>query len=776
MHAPGSPGLSPTWCSSAKDMVGCALGPSRLWFTIGHGIVNEVYYPRADIPQIRDLGFIVADGSGFCVEVKRLQQYRVKLPAPGIPAIEIVHTHARFVLRIRVAPDAERDVLLLEVALSGDETLRPYVLLAPHLGGSGRDNTAEAAQYRGRRFLWARQGPYALALAAADTKQLDAMGRSSAGYVGTSDGWQDFAHHGRMTWAHDCAGPGNVALTGELPRCATLALGFGSSCESAATLAASALAQPFSAVWEQQVADWRDWHGRLTLPKELPAPLHAHLSMSAMVLRVHQDKTYPGAMVASLSVPWGNGRDDIGGYHLVWPRDLVESAGALLAIGATAEVRDVLRYLVATQQADGHWSQNQWLGGKPYWHGNQLDETAFPVLLASAMFDRNELDGMEVKEMVRRALSQIASMGPASDQDRWEEDAGINAFTLAVCIAALVCGARFLDEAARNFALLLADYWNSRIEEWTTATDTELARSSGVPRHYIRIAPAGVGIRDADLTLVLPIRNHERDPSVAADEQVSVDFLQLVRFGLRDAHDPLVIDTLKIVDRELKCETPYGPAWHRFTGDGYGELADGSGFAGAGQGRAWPLLSGERGHYVVAAGGDPLPFLQSMAAMTGTAGLMPEQVWDAEPLPTRNLFPGKPTGAAMPLVWSHAEFIKLAASRELRYPFDRPPPVWLRYGGQRPVVDYTIWTKQVPVRAMVAGHTLHLCLPERAQVHIGHNDWCDVSDLVTTDTGLGVHVVTFGTGRLKPGDCINFTMLWLDSSKWQDVDYAVRLA
>ena len=57
--APGAPGLAPTWCSSAKEMVGCSLGSSRLWFTIGGGIVNEVYYPRVDLPQIRDLGFIV---------------------------------------------------------------------------------------------------------------------------------------------------------------------------------------------------------------------------------------------------------------------------------------------------------------------------------------------------------------------------------------------------------------------------------------------------------------------------------------------------------------------------------------------------------------------------------------------------------------------------------------------------------------------------------------------------------------------------------------------
>lgn len=112
--APGQPGISPTWCSSAKEMVGCALGPSRVWFTIGGGIVNEVFYPRIDIPQIRDLGFIVADDQGFWVEVKRLDRHQL-IWADGIPAIEILHQHDRFELRLRIAPEPRRDVLLIEL-------------------------------------------------------------------------------------------------------------------------------------------------------------------------------------------------------------------------------------------------------------------------------------------------------------------------------------------------------------------------------------------------------------------------------------------------------------------------------------------------------------------------------------------------------------------------------------------------------------------------------------------------------------------------------------
>src|SRR5512139_3285607 len=147
MHASGHPGVAPTWTSSAKDIVGCALGSARVWFTVGHGILNEVYYPRADIPQIRDLGLIVADGRGFWAEVKRLDAYRISVPAAGIPALEIVHEHPRFELRLRIAADPQRDAVMVELALDGDDGLRPYALLAPHLGGTGSANRAQATTY-----------------------------------------------------------------------------------------------------------------------------------------------------------------------------------------------------------------------------------------------------------------------------------------------------------------------------------------------------------------------------------------------------------------------------------------------------------------------------------------------------------------------------------------------------------------------------------------------------------------------------------------------------
>ena len=760
-QAPGAPGIDPTWSSSAKEMVGCSLGSSRVWFTIGGGILNEVYYPRVDLPQIRDLGFLVADGAGFWVEVKRLEQHTIALAASGVPAVTIVHRHQRFELTVRVVPCALRDVLLVKLDLHGDPALKLYALLAPHLGGTGHANLAEVASLRGRTMLWAEQGPFGLALAAVDEHQADAWRRASAGYVGASDGWQDFARNGAMSWEYGSAGPGNVALIGELPASATLALGFGSSKESAATLAVSALLEPFEHSWQRQVQEWSAWHehraSRMHLRPRIITELFDELRTSAMVLRVHQDKTYLGTMVASLSIPWGNTRDEIGGYHLVWPRDLVECAGALLAFGAESEARNTLRYLIATQQADGHWNQNQWVGGKSYWTGLQLDETAFPVLLAVALAERNALDGIEIADMVQRALSYIVRNGPATDQDRWEEDAGLNAFTLAVCVAALVCGAAHLPPAAGELACAVADYWNARIEDWLTAGNTELARRHGVEAYYVRVAPEAIISDPSAIDWALPIRNWRIDPHMRASQQVGVDFLQLVRFGLRAAEDPLILASVRLADELLKADLPTGPSWYRYTSDGYGEHEDGSAFDGSGRGRPWPLLSGERGHYEVSAGGDGMPYLRTMAATASMGGMLPEQVWDGTSVPQLGLFTGHATGSAMPLAWAHAEFIKLAASIEVGRPYDRPQAIWDRYAGRRPPVTRAVWTERAPINQVPTAVPVLIGLRAPGRILWTSDAWRSSHALETADGGLGLHVAQLSTSGLRPGARLELT-------------------
>jgi glucoamylase len=774
MKAPQAVPSHPTWAHAGKDMVGTSLGSSRLWFTVAEGIVTEVYYPRIDIPQIRDLGFIIADDRGFWVELRRLNNYEVSLPKPGVPAVTVVHQHPRFTFTLKICPSQQRDTLLLHFHLEGDEGLRPYALLSARLGGDAENNLASVGKHNGRTVLMAEQGPFGLALVAGAKDGSDAWRRCSVGFFNSSDGWQDFDRHGRMTWQYDSAGPGAVSLMGELPNQATLALGLGTSPGAAATLALSSLMEDFSTAWDRQCRVWESWLDNCRFP-DLPGHLRELLTLSGMVLKVHQDRTYTGAAVASLAIPWGESSESRGGYHLVWCRDLVETAGALLAMGALEDARDVLRYLIATQQADGHWLQNQWLGGAPFWQGIQLDEAAFPILLASALHERGALDGIPVTDMVRRALSFIAREGPTTGQDRWEEDPGVNTFTLAVAIAALVEGSTFLDGVARKFALLLADIWNARLDDWTVAKDTPLAQRLGVAGYYIRTAPADALVHDGAQAEHILIKNRALDPDLPADEQIGTDFLQLVRYGLRRPDDPLILDSLKVVDQLLKTDTPTGPVWHRYNGDGYGEHNDGSAFNGTGRGRGWPLLAGERGHYALLAGDDPLPYLKTMAAMTGSAGLLPEQVWDWNPIPEHHLAPGKPSGSAMPLVWAHGEFIKLCYSRALAYPVDRPVATWNRYKGERPEISHTIWGPRYRPRRVRSGNQFTIALRAPAHVHWGINGWKTVRDSETSETGLGIYTVDLPLAGLNVGETVQFTFYWLDRKTWEGRDYEVQI-
>ncbi len=799
--APGAPGIPPTWSSSDKDAVGTSHYASRVWFTVGHGILNEVYWPHVDRPQVRDLGFIVADDAGFWSEVKRDAGHVVRHEEPGVPAITAVHTHPAYELTLRICADDHADVVRIEARLEdrrdpedpvrAAHPLRLYPLLAPHLGFGGDEGRAWAGSHKGRAMLFAQHGPWVLALAS-DPAPL----RQSVGHVGTSDGWQDFAANGRMTWAYDRTGAGNVAGMTELQLddgVAQLALAFGARYEEAALEAAAALAGHFQSAWEEYIANWHGFVRTIAEPPEDLSPEHRDLYLtSASVLRSLQDRTEPGATVASLSIPWGNARNDLGGYHLVWARDLVESAGAFVALGAVATARRTVAYLVASQEPDGHWAQNQWVDGVPYWNGLQLDEAAYPILLAGAvrggashMHGRtgphaaafeNLLTELALSLMLARAARFIARTGPATGEDRWEEDAGLAPSTLAPVVAALVVAAGYLPEPAAAYCLELADDWNASIEDWTYARGTRLAREHGVDGYYVRVASPDV-LAGAPISTPVPVRNRPPDASlVPADELVGTDFLALVRFGLRLPDDPRIVSSLAVVDALLRTETPSGPVWHRYTGDGYGEHEDGSAYDGTGIGRGWPLLVGERGHYEVDAGRDARPYLEAIRRMASGGGMLPEQVWDTAPIPERGLLPGRPSGSAMPLAWAHAEYVKLVRSIALGHAIDRPEAAWQRYRGRVPAATRATWRFTAPRPSMRAGRTLRLELMAPARVHFSLDGGHAWSDLDARDTGLGVWVADVpGSERLSPGQAVDFTFWWPGAERWEGRNMRVEV-
>ena len=765
-EAPSGPtNVAATWASSAKDLVTTALGASRIWASLGHGILNEVYWPSTGTPQIRDMGFIVSGPFGWS-EVKRVNHYTVTAPAPDIPLPIVVHEGASgaYQLTLEVVPDPARDTLMVRYALVG-EGCQVFVLLAPRLGAQSGDNQAWAGE-----MLMAEGGGQWLCLAGSHGFQ-----RSSAGHVGTSDGWQDFDRNGRMNWEYGHAGPGNVALMAELASpSGALALSFAGTQEGAATLAKSSLAVGFAAVQAEALAGWTAWAAKVqTLPKRKLAPaLVAQARRSAAVIKIHEDRTFPGAVVASLSVPWGNARNDLGGYHLVWARDAVNSGLALLAIGQTEDARRMLAYLIAMQNPDGHWAQNFYPDGRAFWKGVQLDEVGFPILLAAKLREAGHLDGddgalMGIRTMVENAVRFIIRNGPISPEDRWEENSGLNGFTLAVLIAALVAGAEWLQGEAKAQALATADDWNARIEDWLYAEGTALAQAHGVTGHYVRLAPvAGVPLADQRIEV------HNRDGlSLPVGDMVAMDFLALARFGLRRADDARMQNTVKVCDAVLGTDTPNGRVFHRYNEDGYGEHADGAPFDGTGIGRGWPLLGGERGHLALLAGEDARPYLAAMAAMTGPCGMIPEQVWDAAPLPEVFLAPGAPTGSAMPLVWAHSEYLKLACAITTGRPVELLKSVEARYNGQRPEPKVRHWRSDTPVVSIAKGATLRIEDTRPFTLHVSFDGWATTQDLATLPLAFDMHGVVIDPGQ--NASTVVFTRLYSDG--WEGKNHEVRI-
>jgi glucoamylase len=791
-HAPGAPGIEPRWTSSAKTGLGTSLGrASRVWFTLSHGILNEIYYPDVDRACVRDMGLVITDGVTFFSEEKRHTRHETSRLADGVPAYRIVNIcdRERYRVEKEIVTDPSRAVVLQRtrfVALKGvANDYRVHVLLAPHLGNRGAGNTAWLGRHDGHPVLLAERDGYAVALACS----ADWLSRS-VGFVGVSDGWQDLHAHFRLTWHYDRAEHGNVALTGEVSgRDASegivLAVGFAGDPDAAAAQAVASLRAGFDAARDDYVRAWLDWHASISAIAPAPAEGRDLTSISASVIRTSESKTRPGGVVASLSIPWGSakGDDNLGGYHLVWPRDLAETAGALLALGAVADARRVLLYLRETQDDDGHWAQNMWIDGTPYWTGVQLDETAFPILLVGLARREGAVTDEELSEywpMVRRAAAYLVTNGPVSAQDRWEEDPGYSPFTLAATIAALLVAADLADAAGeRALATYLretADGWNDAIERWTYVTGTDLGASLGVDGYYVRIAPPEVADAASPAQGFVPIKNRPPDHSEApAGHIISPDALALVRFGLRAPDDPRITNTIRVIDALLRVDTPHGVAWHRYNDDGYGEHADGTAFDGVGIGRAWPLLSGERAHYELAAGhrAEAERLLGAMEGFASDGGLLPEQIWDAPDIPERELWRGRPSGSAMPLVWAHAEYVKLRRSLQDGRVFDVPGVCVTRYLEQHVSSPRMAWRFSQRLRSIPAGKALRVEVLVPAVVRWTGDDWTTIRDTPTIDTGAGVHMADLPVQGLRPGAAIKFTIYWPDARRWEGEDFAI---
>ena len=790
--APGAPGMEPRWSHSNKDGIGTAYSAdSLLWFTLWRGIVTEVYFPTIDSPQLRDLQFLFTDGATFFHEEKRHLRstterpqehglgYRVRSESPDgryrLVKDVLADPHlACLLLRVRVE--------IVDPALRG--RLRMFVLAAPHLKVSGWGNSAAVYRVLDQRILAAEKDD--LAVAIATTRPFL---RASAGYVGASDGWTDLNAHRDLTGEFDRAPNGNVALTGEIPLDGTgeftLGLAFGQSFSAAVTTLFQSLGTPFEVHHRRFQEQWNR-----TGAHELAIAGPSHdggrlYRASRAVMLAHEDKLFPGAFIASLSIPWGasQGDEDRGGYHLVWVRDMVQTASALLASGSTEAPLRALIYLATRQQADGGFPQNFWVDGAPYWRGIQLDEVAFPILLAGRLREQNALAQFDPIPMIKGCTRFLIAHGPATEQDRWEEVSGYSPSTLAVSIAALTVAAGLSAEhgepALARFIQEYADFLEQHVDRWTATENGTLV--PGIRRHYVRIRPvpidATVPDEGPDLGLVrLPNLPPEVPALVPAAEVVDGGFLDLVRYGIRAPDDPLVLDSIRVIDRVLKVETPLGPVWRRYNHDGYGTRDDGGPYDGWGRGRAWPLLTGERGHAELAAGRDPGPYLRAMERFATSTGLLPEQVWDEPDRPTLHLELGRPTESAVPLVWAHAEYVKLLRSAADARVYDMLPEVERRYrkgvGARRRL---EVWKFNRQVATVALGDELRVLATEPFVLHASADAWATVADVPATVTLLGLSFVDLAP-LASVGAAWQFTFHWTTPDRWEGRNYTVTAA
>jgi glucoamylase len=688
--APGGPGDRATWTPADKDGFGTARSlDSKVWYTLNDGELTEVYFPRLDIPSVRDLQLIVSDGKTFADLESQATTQQTRLTDPRSLSYQQIDTarSGRYRITKTYATDPARSALLVDVdfqSLDGSP-YQVFTLYDPSLSGAGDDDTGSS------------QGGALLAHDAATASALvarPAFRATSSGFLGVNDGWTDLRDDFRMHFHFGSARDGNVVQTARtaldgLPggQRLTLSLGFGSGPATSGALSTAnrSLATGFGRVAGAYADGWHRYLAGLRRPPQSARRWRGTYDVSAMVLAAAEDKTFRGGFVASPSMPWAWGTDAglmaTGAYHDVWSRDQYEIATAMLAAGDRGAADRALTWLFDVQQKpDGSFPQNSGLDGTPKFVSRQMDEVADPLILAWQL----GRDGAGDFEHVRAAAEFLVANGPTSPQERWENAGpGFSPATLAAEIAGLVCAA---DLAARNHQpalarrwLATADDWQRNVERWTVSRNGPLSTRP----YYLRIT------LDGDPQAATPIQISDGGPLVDQRRVVDPSFLELVRLGIKRANDPAILSTLPVVDQHLEVATPNGSFWHRFDFDGYGETRDGGPWRITDPGddltlgRAWPIFAGERGEYELAAG-QAAPArgrLDTMARSGNQSLLLPEQVWDGRP-PTgqsARFQPGEGTFSATPLIWSHAQFLRLAWSIEAGHPVEQPAVVACRY-------------------------------------------------------------------------------------------------
>ncbi|HEV2243974.1 MAG TPA: glucodextranase DOMON-like domain-containing protein, partial [Streptosporangiaceae bacterium] len=741
---PGAPGTPSYFDLARKDCVGTAANPgSKVWYTVAGGVLSDVYEPTIDNTDVSTLQYIVTDGATFTDLQTRDMTYTVAADRSGM-ACTVTSTDARhgFQLITTYITDPGRDSVLLRTTLRGLPGsgtnlagLRVYARLDAHVNGNGGGGSQNAGANTGvvdtttgvrvpvivstNTITNAANRDYAvptyMALAASSP-----AGAASVGYAGTaSDGLSQLDASHALT-QYLSAPDGHIVATEDVTPAhggsVTLALGFGRAQARSLSAAEGSLSRPFGQVEDEYQRGWAGYDAGLRSPPGRLPGLRDHYFLSANVLKASEDKTYPGAIVASLASPWGQSvpagvtsspggpPSYFGSYREVFARDLYEAFTGLLSDGDVATARAATLFLFDHQQlADGSMPRNSLLNGKPApdTGGTQLDETAYPILMALQAGLGG--DASLWRDHIRSAADFLVSRGPSFGVERWEEQTGYSPSTIAAEIAGLtaasVIAARHGDAARARLYQATADDFQLSIKSWTVTTT-----GPDGPRYFIRLSKTG----DPNAAISYGLGNG--GPTVDQRAVIDGGFQELVRLGELPVSDPDVRASLAVLDRQISVFTPSGTGYYRYgtsaargSADGYGDCYQpsqtscttvGAPWAptGTGTGHLWPNLSGERAESDLAAGDSrgAASLLQAVISFSSGAGLVPEQAWEDPDLPASpfgsdpatasiGFTDGKAAGSASPLTWAQAQELRLITSLGTGRNVDTPAVTTARY-------------------------------------------------------------------------------------------------
>jgi glucoamylase len=792
--ATDGPGAVSHQDQSRKDCVGTARNTtSKIWYTIANGVLSDVYAPTVDATNVETMQYLVTDGSTFTDLQSRDTTYTATSDPTGmICTITSTAKSKAYKLVSTYLTDPVRDSVVVHtqyVALTA--AARKYQLLVrldANAGGNGGGGTANGGadsavvdttsgspvpvSFDTNTHSQANRAyavPSYLAL-----KADQPFTTVSSGFVGqASDGLTQLDATHTLSPVTSTATGGNVEQTAAITRgrdgSTTLALGFGTTQRAAVATAGATVSTSLPKLVASYEKGWINYDAGLRFPFLTTPSLTWSQRLSAIekyyqsanVVKASEDKTFPGAIIAGLDAPWGqsiaaNNPDNLfsTGYREVFGRDLYEAWTALYTDGDIATARDTVRYLLLhSQEADGSQPRNSLLDGTkaPDAFNIQLDEAAYPILMAlqSGLAGDNTL-----WPHVKAAANFLISHGPSYGVERWEEQTGYSPSTISAEIAGLVAAGTIArqhnDPTDARIWLATADQYQRSIKTWGVTTTGTLSTSP----YFIRLSKTG----DPNATISYGLGNG--GATVDQRDVVDLGFLEYVRLGELPATDPVVANSLTVIDANLQKSTASGPGWLRYNGDGYGDCVVGQGtncpITGApwnsdgnftGLGHPWPVLGVERAQQYLAQGNRTAAAAQLVTVNKENSGpgLVPEQVWNYPDLPRSpygtdpevasiGFTNGQADGSASPLTWASASQVRLTADLAAGRSLEQPAQVKSRYvthtQGSTPL------TVTSPADLTAAGTTVTVAGTAARGATI------DIADVATDNNNAATHTTT----------------------------------